>query len=85
MKTERIDVTGKIGQLNGNTEAEWTMYSFDRPSHYFWNGVANGLKKKGFNEEEIKVWLPGRRHDGFLMAWVKKLSNSEKNAVKNKI
>lgn len=56
----KIDITGKIGQLNGNDKPEWPMYSFDRPAHYFWNGVANGLKKSGLNDEEIKDWLQSK-------------------------
>jgi hypothetical protein len=49
MQEKYLDLTGEI--------VEWGMYSYDRPSILFWNGVANGLHESGWTEEQIKSFL----------------------------
>ena len=63
------DISGKIGPLfpiKAGGEAEWPMYSFERPAWKFWNGVASGLKAKGYSEEETKEWLQSKKARWFL-------------------
>ena len=58
-ESEVIDVTGKIGSLH-DKDSEWPMYSFDSPSYFFWQGVAQGLQEQGATEEEIQWWLQSK-------------------------
>ena len=60
-KQNRIDITGEIGPLVDLGPPEIPMYSYRFPSDYFWNGIANGLKKKRFTENQIKDWLQSKQ------------------------
>lgn len=54
-------ITHLIGPLfRGDTDPEWPMYSFTRPSHVLWNAIAISLHKKGWSEEEIKDWMQSK-------------------------
>lgn len=55
---DNFDITDKIGTLQ--SDVEWPMYSYDRPSYIFWNGVAKGLVKQGATMAEIKWWLQSK-------------------------
>jgi hypothetical protein len=53
-RKSRVDYTGRFGPLFQQENVEWPMYSFERPSWLFWNGVANYLRSQGKTESEIK-------------------------------
>lgn len=55
---ESQDYTGRLGPLT--SDAEWAMYSFERPAFMFWNAIANALRARGWSEEEIKEWLQSK-------------------------
>lgn len=54
-----FDISGKIGDLH-HLKPEWPMYSFHRPAHSFWNGLAGALHDKGWSDDEIRVWLQSK-------------------------
>ena len=55
------DITGKIGPLyTAPYEAEWPMYSFNRPSYAFYQGIAEGLAQLGRKEPEIRDILQSK-------------------------
>lgn len=56
------DYSDKLGPLfpDHNQDREWPMYVYRRPAYLFWNGVANGLLDKGYNEEQVKEWLQSK-------------------------
>lgn len=47
-------------------EEPWPMFSYSTPSDYYWNGLANALRKRGFDNEEIKIWLQSKEARHFL-------------------
>lgn len=59
-KEQHLDITGEIGPLFVGKAPRTPMYSYRFPSDYFWNGIANGLKKKGFTKKEIRDWLQSK-------------------------
>ena len=60
MINEKIDITGKIGDLFPSDKPEWPMYSYSRPSYLLWNAIANGLHDRGWTEKRIKDWLQSK-------------------------
>ena len=68
------DYTGKFCDLNPLSN-EWPMYSFDRAAYSFWNGFANGLKDKGFRDDQIKDWLQSKLARWLLDADSEKIEN----------
>ena len=58
MTAEETDYTGKMGPLDSGRK--WEMYSYTRPAWVFWNAFANGLKNRGFTDEQIKAALTGK-------------------------
>ena len=62
MSQDLIDYTGRLCDRfpNAHDGNEWPMYSFDRPAFMFWNGFANGLKRLGLTDEQIKDELQSK-------------------------
>lgn len=56
------DYTDKLGPLYEGeaSHREWPMYAYRRPAYLFWNGVANGLRDKGYTEEQARDWLQSK-------------------------
>ncbi len=58
---EPYDCTGKIGRLYPlERDAEWPMYSFDRPSMIVWNAIAANLNTRGWSDKRISEWLASK-------------------------
>jgi hypothetical protein len=59
---DAYDCTGLIGPLYGpvNKEAEWAMYSFERPAFALWNAIAAKLNERGWSDAEIQTWLQSK-------------------------
>ncbi len=58
-----MDITGKIGTLNGETvnpAPEYPMYSYERPAWMVWGAVADEMQKRGWKEEQILEWLQSK-------------------------
>ena len=60
MKNTDTDYTGRVGPLDPLHGVDWPMYSFDRPAFCFWNGFANGLRRDGWTEDQIKNTLQSK-------------------------
>lgn len=56
------DITGDIGPLYRGTETPISqMYSFERPSWLFWQGVYDGLTEPGgMTHEQAIDWLQSK-------------------------
>ena len=54
------DISGKVGSMFQGQQPEWPMYSFDRPAHAFWQGIANGLTAQGKTEKEVQEILQSK-------------------------
>jgi len=57
------DYTDRIGPLDSG--APWEMYSFERAAYEFWNGLANGLRTGGLDDDEIRDVLQSK-----LVRWL---------------
>jgi hypothetical protein len=78
MKRNRIDITGNIGPLAGDTK--WPMYSYDRPAYMLWNAIADELYNRGRSLPKIKKWLQSKSTrwalDGDLGCEIEKLGRA---------
>lgn len=45
---------------------EIPMYSFERPAYILWNGIYNGLRNRGWTDEEAREWLRSK-HTRWLL------------------
>ena len=55
------DCTGHIGPSHPTQEqAEWPMYSFERPSFILWNAIAGELHRRGWRDKQIRDWLQSK-------------------------
>ena len=60
------DISATVGPLYPvNHDAEWPMYSYDRPATAFWQGIVDGLANEGFTDTQIKEVLQSK-----LMRWL---------------
>lgn len=59
---DQFDLTGHIGPLwpEITADAQWPMYSFDRPSHILWNAIGKRLCEAGWTDDQIKTWLQSK-------------------------
>jgi hypothetical protein len=59
--TDEGPVENHIGPLYPlRDNAIHPMYSYNTPANCFWTGVVEGLRYKGWNEEEIVDWLQSK-------------------------
>ena len=40
--------------------AKYPMYSYDRPTDYFWTGACEKLREEGWSNKEIVDWLQSK-------------------------
>lgn len=66
MRATDTDYTDKFGPSIARHDIEWPMYSFSAPAVDFWNGLANGLRERGWPEDKIKWWLQSK-HARWMM------------------
>lgn len=52
------DCTCYIGPFESN--AQWRMYSFERPAYLLWNAIASELHANGWTDNDIKNWLQSK-------------------------
>lgn len=59
---DQFDLTGHIGPMfpEITQNAEWPMYSFDRPAMLLWQAIGKKLAEGGFRNDEIKAWLQSK-------------------------
>jgi hypothetical protein len=57
-----FDLTCHIGPLvpELSSEAQWPMYSFDRPATILWNAIGAKLSEAGWSDTRIKEWLQSK-------------------------
>lgn len=56
--TTIFDISGKVGDLG--SDADWPMFSYERPAYMLWNAVGRELFQQGWTEAQVKEWLQSK-------------------------
>lgn len=57
-----FDLSGHVGPMwpEISADAQWPMYSFDRPATILWNAIGARLNEAGWSDARIKDWLQSK-------------------------